>query len=315
MTNDGDLAGLIAAVMGVRSVSGLRRVSGGASRETWLFDADGRACAMTRLRSPRPGGMGAEVDVLSVAHAGGVRVPAVIVDGSKSDELGLPFMIVEAVEGETIARRIQRDERYAGARTVLVDQLAASLAALHAVDPSTVPDLAEQDQLPLYRAVYESLGESHPVFDLAFRWLETNRPAPGSRAIVHGDFRLGNVIVDDRGLAAVLDWELAHVGDPMEDLGWLCVRAWRFGGTAPVAGLGSREELFSAYERHAGVRPDAAVVRWWEIIGTLKWGVMCIQQAHTHLSGAARSHELAAIGRRESENEWDLLNLIGEAVA
>lgn len=315
MTTQGELADDIASAMGVRSVTDLRRVSGGASRETWLFEADGRACAMTRLRSPRPGGMGHEVDVLAAAHAGGVRVPALIVDGSRSDALGLPFMIVEAVAGETIARKIQRDDEFARARTLLVGQLAESAAKLHAVDTATVPGLAAPDQVTAVRAMYDSFDEAHPVFDLAFRWLEQNRPATTRQSIVHGDFRLGNVIVDGDGLAAVLDWELAHLGDPMEDLGWLCVRAWRFGGSGPVAGLASYDELLDAYALHAGSRPDPAVVRWWEVLGTLKWGVICMQQAHTHLSGVVRSHELAAIGRRVCENEWDLLNILEELLS
>ena len=315
MTNTGELAARIAAVMGAGTVEELRRVSGGASRETWLFNADGRACAMTRLRSPRPGGMGHEVDVLAAAHAAGVRVPAVIVDGSRSTELDRPFMIVEAVEGETIARRILRDDGFGHARGVLVEQMTESLARLHSVDPAVVPGLAEPDQVGSLLALYRSFAEPHPVFELAFRWLAMNRPASRRRSIVHGDFRLGNMIVDGHGLAAVLDWELAHLGDPVEDLGWLCVRAWRFGGGRPAAGLGTYDELLDAYARHAGERPDPAVLRWWEVLGTLKWGVICMQQAHTHLSGVARSHELAAIGRRESENEWDLLNLIEEALA
>ena len=314
MADTGDLAARIAAVMEVSAVSDLRRVSGGASRETWLFSVGERGYAMTRLRSPRPGGMGGEVEVLRAARAGGVRVPAVVVDGSRSGELDRPFMIVEAVGGESIARRIQREDRYATARSRLVDDLAESLARLHALDPDLVPSLAEHDQVAVLDTLYRSFGEAHPVFELALRWLDMNRPAHGRRSIVHGDFRLGNVMVDESGLVAVLDWELAHVGDPMEDLGWLCVRAWRFGGAFPVAGIGTREALFDAYERSAGTRPDPSTVRWWEVLGTLKWGIICMQQARTHLSGTVRSHELAAIGRRESETEWDLLNLIEEVL-
>ncbi len=123
---------------------------------------------------------------------------------------------------------------------------------------------------------------------------------------MHGDFRLGNVIVDDEGLAAVIDWELAHRGDPMEDLGWLCVKAWRFGSSEPVAGVGRYEDLFAAYEAAGGAPVDPETVRWWEVLGTLKWGIMCIMQASAHLTGMARSHELAAIGRRVCENEYDL---------
>lgn len=123
---------------------------------------------------------------------------------------------------------------------------------------------------------------------------------------MHGDFRLGNLVIDVDGLRAVLDWELAHVGDPMEDLGWLCVRAWRFGGSAPVAGVGSLDDLFCGYAEESGVEPDPAAVHWWQVFGTLRWGVICMMQAQAHLSGAARSHELASIGRRVCETEYDL---------
>jgi hypothetical protein len=128
--------------------------------------------------------------------------------------------------------------------------------------------------------------------------------------VVHGDFRLGNVLVGDRGLAAVLDWELAHVGDPAEDLGWLCVRAWRFGGAAPVAGLGEREDLLAGYAAAGGRPIDPGVLRWWEVLGTLRWGAICMLQAQVHLSGGSRSVELAAIGRRTCEAEYDLWLLL-----
>jgi aminoglycoside phosphotransferase (APT) family kinase protein len=150
------------------------------------------------------------------------------------------------------------------------------------------------------------LGEPHPTFELALRWLAANRPPSGRVAIVHGDFRLGNVIVGPDGLRAVVDWELVHLGDPMEDLGWLCVKAWRFGLPKPMAGVAEYAELFESYEAAGGERVDADVVRWWEVMGTLRWGMMCIAQAAAHLTGVSRSHELAAIGRRVCENEHDL---------
>ena len=103
-----------------------------------------------------------------------------------------------------------------------------------------------------------------------------------------------------------MDWELVHIGDPMEDVGWLCVKAWRFGSPEPVAGLAAYESLFEAYEAAGGPHIDPEVVRWWEVFGTLKWGIICIMQADAHLTGVARSHELAAIGRRVCENEHDL---------
>jgi hypothetical protein len=128
--------------------------------------------------------------------------------------------------------------------------------------------------------------------------------------VVHGDFRLGNLLVDQGGLRAVLDWELAHLGDPLEDLAWFCVRAWRFGSPLPAGGVATREALVTAYEAAGGARVDRDALRWWEVLGTLKWGVICVMQAFGHLSGASRSVELATIGRRVCENEWDLLGLL-----
>jgi aminoglycoside phosphotransferase (APT) family kinase protein len=221
-------------------------------------------------------------------------------------------MIVRAVEGETIARKILRDEEFSRARGALTAQLGKAAARLHQVDPALVPGLVEDDQVHRYTTVLKDLGEPHPVFEAALRWLERNRPDSAASCIVHGDYRLGNMMVNSDGLAAVLDWEIAHIGDPMEDLGWLCVRAWRFGGAFPAAGVGTYDELLDAYASVTGVRPDPDVLRWWEILGTMKWGIICISQAATHLAGIVRSHELAAIGRRVCENEYDLIDLLSK---
>ena len=309
-----DLASKLSAILG-GPVSSLQRLTGGASRETWRFRCGDDDLVLQRVRPGRPDGLGAEPAVLSAAYAGGVPVPEVIVDGSASSELDLPFMIVRAVSGETIARKILRDSEFDSARQLLPAQLGEALGLLHQVDVSSIKGLTSVDQVKKYQKVMDDLGEPHPVFDIAFRWLEQNRPAVSTSSLVHGDFRLGNMLVESRGLSAVLDWELAHIGDPMEDLGWLCVRAWRFGGSQPVAGLGEYDELFEAYEKTSGIRPDFSIVRWWEILGTVKWGIMCIVQANTHLSGVARSHELAAIGRRVCENEYDVLNLLREELS
>jgi aminoglycoside phosphotransferase (APT) family kinase protein len=175
--------------------------------------------------------------------------------------------------------------------------------------------LAPEDPLTHYRSVLDELGDPHPAFEIAFRWLESNRPDARALSVVHGDFRLGNVVVGEEGLRAVLDWELAHLGDPLEDLGWLCVKAWRFGGAGRVAGIGAIEDLLAAYASVAGERPDDDTVFWWEVMGTLKWGVICIMQASVHLTGMSRSHELAAIGRRVCENEHDLMEMLGPHLA
>jgi hypothetical protein len=166
-----------------------------------------------------------------------------------------------------------------------------------------------------YRGVLDSLAQPHPVFELALRWLADHRPAPRPATLVHGDFRLGNLIIGPDGLRAVLDWELPHIGNPVEDLGWLCVRAWRFGGALPVAGVGTREALLAAYEQAGGSPVDPEELRWWEVSGTLAWGVICIAQAERHRSGGERSVELATIGRRVCENEWDLCRLLQPELA
>lgn len=286
------------------SISDLRRLSGGASRETWRFIADGRPLVVQRQRGGALQDMELEANVVRAAHAGGVKVPEVLASGQDTESRA--FTILSMVEGETIARKILRDDEYATARQRLVPQMAESLARLHSLAPDSVAGLARTDQVEQYRSVLDQLGQPHPTFELVFRWLEDHRPSVARDAIVHGDFRLGNVIVDHEGLAAVIDWELAHRGDPMEDLGWLCVKAWRFGASRPVAGLAEYETLIAAYEDASGRRIDPDEVLWWEVLGTLKWGIMCILQASTHLSGASRSHELAAIGRRVCENEHDL---------
>ncbi len=300
----------LAQVMGVDFVSDLTRLTAGASRETWSFVADGQKLILQRERSGGVGRLRHEPALLRAAHGAGVPVPEVVIDGSRSDALERPFMVVRFIEGETIARRILRDDAFARARSAFVRDVADALGRLHSLPTTSIPGLDASDPLTMYEKLLHDLGQPHPAFDLVIRWLHDHRPPTDRRAIVHGDLRLGNVLVDECGVRAVLDWELAHVGDPMEDLGWLCVRAWRFGSRAPVGGIGSYEELFEAYERASGVRPDADVVRWWEVFGTLRWGVICIMQMTAHITGMTRSHELAAIGRRVCETEYDAFRLL-----
>jgi len=312
-----ELAGALAAVTGGAAVSGLRRLSGGASRETWAFDAGGRPLILQRERpgGMRTAGMGTEAALLRAAADQGVPVPGVVATDADGPDgaaaLGTAWMVVERVPGETIARRILRDDAYAAARPRLAAQCGDALARIHRIDPAAVPRLAGGDQVAQIRAALDAVGEAHPAFELGFRWLDRNRPAPGAAdTVVHGDFRNGNLVVGPDGLAAVLDWELAHRGDPLEDLGWLCVRAWRFGAEPRVGGFGEVDELVGAYEATSGEAVDRAALHWWEVLGTLKWGIICAVQAHTHLTGVVRSVELAAIGRRVCEVEHDLLLLL-----
>ena len=142
------------------------------------------------------------------------------------------------------------------------------------------------------------------------RWVAENLPAAPRSTVVHGDFRNGNLIVGEDGVRCVLDWELAQIGDPMLDLGWLCVKTWRFGGPHPVGGFGDRDDLFSAYERAGGGSVDPAHVRFWEAFGCVKWALMCMHKGLGKLHGARRTVEAVAIGRRIEEPLLDFLELI-----
>jgi aminoglycoside phosphotransferase (APT) family kinase protein len=232
------------------------------------------------------------------------------VAGERSDGLGANFMIMDYVEGETIPRRILRDGQLAQVRPLLAEQCGRALAAVHRISPSEVPGLAGGDPLEQLRGLLDRLGQPHPAFELGLRWLAETRPARSAESVVHGDFRNGNLIIGTDGIRAVIDWELAHRGDPLEDLGWLCVKAWRFGSPLPVGGFGTIEQLVTAYEAAGGIAVDVDSLHWWQVLGTLRWGIICIVQALTHITGAVRSVELAAIGRRVCEVEWDLLELL-----
>jgi len=301
-------------------VQDLRRLSGGASRETWSFDAVDAEGTRHQLVVRRDPGEWAgqlsrstEFELLRAAAVGGVAVPTTRFLLEPDDEMGSGF-VMDRVEGETIPRRILRDDGYATARSRLAAQCGEQAARIHALPVAGLPRLAVLDaaaQIDQYRAVLDSLGEPHPAFELGLRWLADHAPEPVEPQLVHGDFRNGNLIVGPEGLRSVLDWELAHLGDPVEDLGWCCVRSWRFGVVEhPVGGFGGVDDFVAAYVAAGGEPVDPDRLAYWETFGTLKWGTICGIQAFAHLSGAVRSVELATLGRRIAETEWDLLRLI-----
>ena len=310
---------------GGATITDLKRLSGGASQETWSFRThkDGEAEALILRRAPGGGdsnasgtavGLETEAKLIQLAADAGVVVPTVRYVASAADGLGSGF-IMNHVHGETLGSKIVRSEDFASVRPKLARQCGEALAKLHAVPVRSLPPLRVSpavEEIARYREVYKTHGHPHPVFDLAFKWLSDNVPEDDRQTLVHGDFRNGNIMFDATdGVSAVLDWELAHVGDPMEDMGWICVNSWRFGSIdKPVGGFGDREDMFAGYEASGGPKVDPDRVKFWEVLGTLKWGVMCTTMYEAFKSGMDRSVERAAIGRRSSETEIDLLYLL-----
>jgi aminoglycoside phosphotransferase (APT) family kinase protein len=320
-----NLRAVLAPALGADvAVDNLRALTGGASRSTWAFDAitDGRRRSLI-LRTGPPddvhAGMELEARAQTSAAAVGAPVPNILVADDSPAALGNPFLVCDEIKGETIVRRIQRQldaaDGQAG-RARLLRQCAQALAAIHRADADD-PGLSREDQLAAWRERLDAMGDTTATFEWGFRWLAAHQPPPTRSVLVHGDFRMGNLIVDGSDLAAVLDWELVHVGEAYEDLAWFCIRAWRFG--APVSlgagGLGSIESFLGTYEEASGTTVDRVAFHWWLALATLRWGVICRHQAERHLSGQVRSVELAAIGRRVCETEWDLLDLLDEGSA
>ncbi len=248
------------------------------------------------------------------ALAAGLPVAAVVAVPKPEDGLGDGF-VMERVAGESLAPKYLRLPDYAAARAAMVGQCATALARLHAIPIAEVADLPLTVASPAEARIamcdlYRSFGVDSPVFDLGFAWLAERMPSSCPTALVHGDFRSGNFLVGPQGLTAILDWELAHLGHPMEDIGWLCTNTWRFGEwRSPVGGFGQRVAFYDAYIA-AGGTLDRDLATAFELWGSLRWGVMCLQLANGHLSGAQPSVELAAIGRRVSETEIDILHIL-----
>ena len=302
--------------------TGLRRLSGGASQETWAFHAARRDLILRRRpdgATPSEDGrtvpLATEAAVSGAVAVTGAPVPPIVRVCTPEDGLGEAY-VMGRVEGETLGRRIVRDEAFAAVRPRLAAQCGAVLAAVHAAaPPATLAVSDAAGELDRYEAVYRATGAERPVLELAFAWLRGRLPPPVTPRLVHGDFRNGNLMIHPvAGLAAVLDWELTHVGDPAEDLGWLCTASWRFGAhDRPVGGFGDYGPLLDAYAAAGGDEVSIDRLRFWEALGSLKWGVMCLIMHASFASGADRSVERAMIGRRVSETEIDLLNLIERA--
>jgi aminoglycoside phosphotransferase (APT) family kinase protein len=314
------------------TVERLTRLSGGASRETWSFDAvasDGARVPLILKRDPviylEDGSMATEESRLGVDRAtegrlielagkAGVPVPEVPFYLAEDERTTAGF-IMQRLEGEALGRRILREDKYAQARSKLAFQCGHAAARLHSIPLADLPELQCMDvreEFAYHHDLMSSVEHPYPGFEYGFRWLEERVELAGTRqTLVHGDFRNGNIIVGSDGLRGVLDWEIAHVGNPLNDLGWICVRSWRYGhNKKPVGGFGEIHELQAGYESGGGAPVSAEAIRYWEVFGTLKWGILCINMTFSHINGPHSSLEKAAVGRRTAETEYDLLQLI-----
>jgi aminoglycoside phosphotransferase (APT) family kinase protein len=322
-----------ACFQGSACIRSARHLTGGASRETWSLEVDVSDAPETGLKSlVLRGDMGGTIQdealsreqefrVLEAVHLAGVKVPRPRWLCLDPAVIGVPFFITDYLAGESVGRRVLKDTSLEAARGRLPQQLGEQLAVIHSIDPIKAGlaflEPADSGASPARSALahadrqLERLGEPHPVLEWALRWLQAHAPNCERRLLLHGDFRIGNVMVGPEGLRGVFDWEFAHVGDPAEDLACPCVKSWRFGNDAlRLGGLGQLEEMIEAYERAGGTQVDPRAIDYWEILGNFRWAVGCIAQAARHLSGQTQSIELLSLGRRTAEVEQELLNLI-----
>ena len=294
-------------------VKNITRLSGGANMESSSFDHAGASYVLRRAPSAefmagRVYGHDVEAAVVRAAFAAGVKAPEVVAELIPDDNFGTGY-IMRRVEAEVNPAKILN-----APPPSLLNDFAREAARIHAIPLDIIPALpnpAPAELLNEMMARFITYGVDRPVFALAFRWLQDHMPAPVEPVLLHGDFRMGNIMVDADGLAAVLDWELAHLGDRHQDLAFGCINSWRFGHIdRPAFGVGQLDDLWAGYEQESDVAVDPARFRWWLVYSTLWWGLCCLQMAEIWRSGVDTSLERAVIGRRVSETEVDLLMLL-----
>ena len=308
------LSTFMTRVVGTGDLDGLVRLSGGANMESWAFDWGGRAYVLRRAPSAeymadRPYGHADEAALVIAAHAAGVKAPEVVGVLAEDDAMGTGY-VMRRVIAEVSPATILADPPPS-----LLADLGRELARIHAIPaaaiPAAIPLMDTAAALAELKARFLSYGGDRPVIALAIKWCEDHLPAPADPVLVHGDYRMGNVMVDADGLAAVLDWELAHRGDPHEDLAFGCMTVWRFGRLdKPAFGVGSIDDYFAAYEAAGGVKVDRDCFRFWLVYRTLWWALGCLQMGQMWRSGADPTVERVVIGRRTAEQEIDLLRLL-----
>ncbi len=317
---------LAAHVGGFLRLHSCERLSGGASQETYrlIVETAGGEVRLAMRRAPEGVGEsdigpGLAVEARLMTEAGRVGVPGPEVHYvlTEQDGLGAGF-IMEWIDGETLGAKIARGEDFAKVRPQLAYQCGQILARIHNIDLDTTGLREKLEVLTPEKFIhqmwdnYKSFETPQPMIDFTARWLLENLPTRHESCLVHNDYRNGNLIITpDDGVVAVLDWEVAHIGDPMRDLGWICTNSWRFGRSEfPVGGFGMREDLFAGYEAESGKKIDPAHVRFWEIFGSFWWAVGCLRMGERYRREPTVGVEYPAIGRRSSECQVDCVNLL-----
>ena len=319
-----DLGNILKEKLANTSIEGeivnLEPLTGGASKEIWKFEvnANGKSDRYILRRGSGVEGPLAiktsdEAKIQKTVRKLGAQVPEIVAVSSVDEELGDAY-IMKFVYGESIARKILRDEEYKNTLPKLAFECGQSIAKIHQADINEFPFLPSKtvfEQINDLYQTYVSFNQPSPVFEYTHLWLKKQNFGEINDALVHGDFRLGNIIVGKDGLKSVIDWELAHIGNPLQDLGWICGNSWRFGNTNKVVGgFGDLADLLKGYNSVSNYHVNENMVKAWQVFGTFRWGVICLIQASAHLTGSINSVEKAAIGRRVSETEIDIVDLL-----
>jgi aminoglycoside phosphotransferase (APT) family kinase protein len=326
------LAQFLAAVSGARAceITALAPLSGGSIQENWGLDArfaDGALNGDQRLvlRAAADTGVPSSLDrlqefaVLKAAFAAGVTVPEPLFACADASVFGKPFFVMRRAPGSAAAHRITRDSALDPALHGIAGRLGRELALIHAIRPPRADlgflkpyeDAGPASQIAAFRAYLETHPAPRPVLEWGMRWLETHLPAPAEPVLCHHDFRTGNYLLDAARLTGILDWEFAGWGDGHEDIGWFCSKGWRFARLDREAGgIADRSPFYHGYENESGRSIDPSRVRFWEVLASVRWAVIALQQSDRHIVGGERSLDLALTGRRASECELDILMLL-----
>ena len=307
----------VCARAGLDAPVGLTRLTGGATMESWHFTCGDAAFVLRRAPSlefmdNRPFGHDTEAAIIRAANAADVTAPRVVAELEPEDGIGSGF-VMEALPGTPNPKEILEFE---GADALLKDA-ARDLARIHSLKPGDLPDVVPvmdyRQAIADLKAQFEEAGGDRPIIALGLKWMEDNCPDPCDPVLIHGDYRMGNLLAEPGKLTGVLDWELAHFGDPHEDLAFGCMAVWRFHRyDRPALGLGSLDDYFAAYEAESGRKVDHKRFRYWLIHRTVWWALGCLNMARIWRSGEDRMLERVVISRRTSENELDLLMLLEE---